>query len=314
MSMNNIVICLLCLLIIPKIVSAEGNLALACKDFRADINETAEPTPQIPPTPFDTGLLWRVETPEGKTNYLFGTIHSQNPEVSAVPPLVRGAILQSKRLIMETVPNQAANNTFMQLMNFKDGRQLNQLLEKDFFDELTRQIQSYGLEKEQVKFIKPWAAFSIIGRPKPINAPTLESNLYQIARKSRLDIQSLESMEEILSALDNLSIEDQLIILKDTVCNHQQILKDTEELIKLYLNSDLAGITAFNQQTHYDEGVFDRFMQSILYDRNNRMLKRIEKTFKEGNTFVAIGASHLAGEKGLLMGLSEKLYKIHAIY
>ena len=121
-------------------------------------------------------------------------------------------------------------------------------------------------------------------------------------------------MEEILAALDSLLIEDQLIILKDTICNHAKIMRETITLVELYVNRDLAGILAFNNQPHHDEAVFERFMQNILYDRNIKMLERIEIAFKRGNVFVAVGASHLIDEKGLLQNLSKKGYRVTPIY
>lgn len=314
MSMNNIAICLLCLLIIPKIVIADSDLDAVCKDFRADIESTASSNSPNQTPVYDKGLLWKIETSEGKTNYLFGTIHSQDSRVSVVSPLVRGALMQSKVLIMETIPDQTANQAFLEKMNFNDGQQLDQLLEAETFNALAKQIQNYGVDNIQVKRIKPWAAFSIIGRPEPIRAPTLESNLLQIAHQNKLELKSLETMEEILNALDSLSTADQLIILKDTICNHEKIIKDTENLIQLYINGDLAGMVAFNQQAHYDEAVFKRFMQRILYDRNSRMLNRIEKEFTAGNVFVAVGASHLIEDKGLLNQLRIKGYTLTPVY
>ena len=80
------------------------------------------------------------------------------------------------------------------------------------------------------------------------------------------------------------------------------------------MNRDLAGLVAFNKQAHHDEAVFDRFMQRILYDRNIRMLERVEMAFNRGNAFVAVGASHLADEKGLLQNLSKKGYRVTPVY
>jgi uncharacterized protein len=303
-----------CLLIIPTFTYAEPNLPVVCKDFRSFPEKTDENTAQNQTTPYKKGLLWKIENPEGKINYLFGTMHSQDYAVSKFPPEVRLALVKSKTLIMETIPNDEANQTFINMMYFKDGRQLDHMLEADFFDELKNWIKDYGVEPEQLKYLKPWAAFSLVGRPKPVRAPTLEGNLLRFAQQHRLKIKSLQSMQEILLALDGLVIEDQLIILKDTICNHDKIILETKTLVTLYVNRDLAGMVAFNKQTHYDEAVFERFMQRILYDRNIKMLERIEKAFVIGNAFVAVGASHLADEKGLLNELSKKSYSITPIY
>lgn len=314
MSMNNIAISLLCLLIIPLSSQASDTLSEACADFRVVLDDPNTNAAANNTGPFDKGMLWKIETPSGKTNYLFGTMHSQNVEVSAITPLVRGALMQSQTLVMETVPNQAANDSFIKMMQFHEGQRLEQLLNQTLFETLTKQIKAYGVPEEQVAHIKPWAAFSLIGRPIPTKAPTLEGNLYQLAIQNKLAVYSLETMTEILSALDNLSMDDQITILTDTICNHEQIIKSTENLIELYLNSDLAGIVAYNKQPHYDEGVFTRYMQNILYDRNIRMLERIEGYFSTGDSFVAVGASHLANDRGLLNQLSIKGYTITSIY
>jgi len=317
MRMNNIEIFLFCLLIIPISSLAENDLSGACKDFTKNIEKSRTNntnTAQNQSIPYKTGLLWKTETPDGKINYLFGTMHSQDYAVSKYPSQVRLALVKSKTFLMETIPNEEANQAFINNMYFKDSQQLDNLLDQPLFEELMIRIEGYGVEQEQVKYLKPWAAFSLIGRPKPVRAPTLESNLLQTALQSKLEVKSLETMDEILSALDGLAIEDQIIILKDTICNHDQIIRDAKILVDLYVSRDLAGMVAFNKQPHYDEAVFDRFMQRILYDRNIRMLERIENAFTTGDVFVAVGASHLADEKGLLNVLSNKGYILTPIY
>lgn len=319
MFLNHIVIsviCLLCLLIIPALAQAEnlvsGDLQEMCKDFRTNLKENKPDKSRD--IPFKKGVLWQIETPDGKTNYLFGTMHSQDYAVSKYPPQVRLALVRSKVLLMETIPNEEANQSFINNMYFNEGEKLYELLESPFYEELIVRIKDYGVEQEQVENLKPWAAFSLIGRPRPVRAPTLEYNIMKTAQQFQLKIKSLETMDEILSALDDLTMEDQLVILKDTICNHDKIIRETKKLVDLYVSRDLQGIVDFNKQPHYDEFVFERFMENILYKRNIKMLDRIEKAFEAGNVFVAVGASHLADEKGLLNELSKKSYKITAIY
>ncbi len=312
--MNNIAIYLFCLLIMSSLSYAEYSLSEACSDFRSVIEDSEQDVRQNHTGHFKSGLLWKIENPAGKINYLFGTMHSQDIAISAIPAQVRKALLESKLLLMETIPDQSANQTFLKMMTFKGDQQLDYLLENAIFNELNIQIQDYGVSQEQVKFMKPWAVFSLIGRPIPIRAPTLEDNLLQLALQHQLGVKSLETMSEILTALDGLAMDDQLIILKDTVCNHKQIIRDTQNLMDIYLARDLEGLVAYNNQAHYDEDVFERFMQRILYDRNSRMLNRIEKEFSGGNVFVAVGASHLTEEKGLLNQLQIKGYRLIPVY
>ena len=138
--------------------------------------------------------------------------------------------------------------------------------------------------------------------------------LIETARSLNKTIISLENMKELIEPMEKLSLDDQVIILNDTVCNHGQIIQDRWELLQLYLARDLAGIMAFSNQPHFDEDIFDRYIQGILYDRNERMLERISPYLDNGSAFIAVGALHLAGEKGLLHLLKNKNYKITRIY
>jgi len=263
---------------------------------------------------FSSGLLWKIETPTGRSNYLFGTIHSQDRIVAQFPPHVRLALAQSQPFIIESVLTEKSNKVFFDSIFFKDGELLSDMISPPVYHYLQEVLPDYGVPVEKIPNLKPWAAFTLMGRPKPVNAKTLDMVLLDTARSFNKTIISLENMKELIEPMQNLSADDQIIILNDTVCNHGQIIKDSWELVQLYLARDLAGMMAFNNQAHFDEDVFDRYIQGILYDRNERMLKRIIPYLNDGSAFIAVGALHLAGEKGLLNTLKKKNYMITMVY
>ena len=268
---------------------------------------------------FSTGLLWKIGTDTGKSNYLFGTMHSQDRAVTQFPPGVRLALAQSHFLIIESIINDESNKIFLDSIFFpekeeQDKQKLSDLIEAPIYQYLEETLPDYGVPLEKLPRLKPWAAFTLMGRPKPVDAATLDMALIQTARSLNKSIISLETMEELLEPMENLSINDQIIILNDTVCNHKQIIRDSWELVQLYLARDLAGMMAFSDQPHFDEDVFNRYIQGILYKRNARMLERIIPYLNDGSAFIAVGALHLAGENGLLRVLKNKNYHITRIY
>jgi uncharacterized protein YbaP (TraB family) len=56
------------------------------------------------------------------------------------------------------------------------------------------------------------------------------------------------------------------------------------------------------------------FDQRLLYDRNARMLERMQLQLKTGAAFIAVGALHLYGEKGLLNLLERDGYRLTRVY
>ncbi|MEE8321013.1 MAG: TraB/GumN family protein [Gammaproteobacteria bacterium] len=313
-AINNIYILLYCLVFITSSSLADNVDTDLCSEY-SQINEN----PDIPPAPSDnipywTGLLWKIENTSVGINYLFGTMHSQDRLINRLPPPVRLALAQSRILVMEVVPDQEANRIFLDSIFFRGQEQLKDLLDASVYSRLQNQITDYGISREDVSRIKPWAAFTLIGRPKPVRAATLDEALMQTADSLNKAIYGLETMHELVGSLDSISMEDQIEILNDTVCNHARIVSDTWQLVQLYMERDLAGIERFNKQPHHDEAVFDRFMQRILYDRNLHMLERMDSYLSNGKAFIAVGATHLSGEEGILNGLKKKGYRISVVY
>ena len=296
----------------PLCAEVQPHPVSACHAFLPEPGEEAS-TIEKYDGPYQQGLLWKAEK-DGKTNYVLGTIHSQDYAVTGFSPPVRLALVKTQTLLMETIPTEAANQTFFDSMYFTDNTELPPLLGEELFAEFSRIALDYGLEQGKLNKIKPWAAFSLIGRPRPVRAPSQEMNLLQLARQTVSNIRSLETMEEIIASLESLSLSDQVTILKDTICNHANIIRDAKQLVDLYVARDLAGIIEFNNQPHQDEELFERFMQAILYDRNDKVMAMIEAAFNRGNAMVAIGASHLADENGLLYQLQERGYTLTSVY
>ncbi len=286
-----------------------------CQDYTLT-ESPVDPAPRSRESiPYGQGLLWKIEGDNGQSpSYLFGTMHSQDRKVTSLPPQVRLALVQSKRLVMEVLLEPEAFATFNEAVYDPAQPDLNTLLDPEIYHRLSEIIPEYGIPPEKLAKLKPWAAFSIIGRPRPVQADTQENVLMQIAMTANKPMTGIETMQELTSVLDKIGLADQIIILNDTVCNHKEIIRKTRDLVDMYVNRDLAGIVLFNEEPHYDEAVFQRFMQGVLYGRNQRMLDRIEPHLQEGGAFIAIGASHLPDEKGLLKMLEQKGYKISLVY
>ena len=297
----------------PQSVLSSNDAIGICRDYISPVTDNSK-NPQSGAIPFGTGLLWKIESPDSSVSHIFGTMHSQDRLITSLHPVVRLTLAKSRSLVMEIIPDQQANEDFNNAIYFTDGTELKNILDEDIFNQFSRIAPDYGIPAGDVVRVKPWAAFSIIGRPKPVRAMTQEMVLMQIAEDTNKPVNSLETMGELVATLDSISMQDQIEILNDTVCNHSEIIRDTRELVELYIAGDLAGIVRFNNQPHHDEAVHGRFMQTMLYERNIKIIERIENYLKEGNNFIAIGAMHLPDKTGLLNLLQERGYVITSVF
>jgi len=284
-----------------------SQLSQACKPYVSEATDGI-PEPDYP-VPFGQGVFWRIEK-DGKTNYILGTMHSQDRRVTTLSPQQRLRLARSQRLLIEVVPGAEANRTYRDAMYEQDGRSLHEDLPPALYDRLATIARQYGLPGDKLNQLEPWAAFSQIGRPKPVNGPTQDGVIHNTAVGMGLEVIGLESMAELVDTLASLPYEDQITILKDTICNHARIVRESKTLLDLYLAGDLAGMVAFNNQPHYDEAIFERFMDTVLTQRNKRMFERIQPYLEKGGSFIALGALHLPDEDGLLTMMAEAGYKL----
>lgn len=264
---------------------------------------------------FSKGLLWEVKRPGSEPDYLFGTIHLEDPQVTKLPGIVEKSLLASEHYGMEVEMHPLAMATYTERSRLSDEKSLDQLISKQEYCRLTKLVSDhYGLDETVLRQLKPWAVFTFLSRPLPKGGKILDLVLAELAEKANLDTSGLETMDELLDELDSLSIEDQLEILQDTVENFYKLEQQLVELKEKYLQQDLAGMMDVSMSGHNNELLFERLMNRLLYRRNARMLDRIEPLLQQGKVFIAVGALHLPGERGLLCGLVSRGYQIKRMY
>ncbi|MDH3638099.1 MAG: TraB/GumN family protein [Gammaproteobacteria bacterium] len=277
---------------------------------------TAEPIPA--PTiavKHSTGLLWRVDNPGIPSSYLFGTIHLEDRRVLELPPAVEQAFVEADRLAVEIDLQPQAMAQLSEAMAFTSGGTLEEVITGPLYQRLADLVDShYGLSHELLATLKPWAVFTVLSRPRPQTGKVLDQILQDRARALDKPVYGLESAAELVEVLDGMPMADQVAILKDTVCNYDEIIGQIDALTRNYLDRDLQGMVALNNQSHDDEALFDRLMERVLYQRNARILDRLETHLQAGNAFIAVGALHLPGDRGLLSGLERRGYRVVAEY
>ena len=301
------------LLVLPfQPVSGNGEDAGACDKYIS--NDRIDNTKSSEDIPYNRGLLWRIESKNGNFIHLFGTMHSQDKLVTAIPPKVRLSLVKSRLFVMEVLLDEDANRFFSEAIFNDEPGFLEQKLDPYIYSRLEEIVPDYGISKVMLPRLKAWAAFSLVGRPRPVQAPTQDMVLMQIALSANIGIDSLETMQDLVGVLESIPESDQVTIVNDTVCNHKEILHDSRELIDLYLERDLGGIVLFNRKPQHDDGVFDRFINLMVYERNRKMVEKIENYINMGNVFIAVGASHLPDEAGILNLLAGKGYVITPVF
>jgi len=264
-------------------------------------------------TGFDKGILWKITSPSQRNSYLFGTIHDADPRIINLPQKILRTIYKCKSMSLELLPDEQLQQKTLLAMLYTDGRTLKQVVGERLYRRSIQALADKGMPEQFVASMKPWAVMTLLSLPKSGSGEFLDKQLYKISRQRGMKSYALETFEEQISVFDKLSRREQIRMLKQTLDELDTLPQQLEKLKQAWLQRDLNLIEALSKQQQGK--TFDQaFMENILDKRNLVMVERMQPRLKEGRAFIAVGALHLPGEKGLLHLLTLQGYKVEAIY
>lgn len=287
-----------------------GVSAAATAAAKSSVSAVAEPASR-----YTKGLLWKIESPGATASYLFGTIHSDDARVIALPEPVTRTLDSSNRFVMEAILDGEALVRMAEVMFYNDGRTLEQVVGKKLYADSMKALSARGMPTVGIEKQKPWAVMMTLSMPPPKTGEFLDLVLQSRATEQNKPVSGLETVAEQLAVFDGMPLPDQVALLADTVNTQVDLEKEFEALHKAYLARDLGAITAIMEKNKPgDERLYNEVMDRLLVKRNLRMVERMAPMLKQGGAFIAVGAAHLPGETGLLYRLEKAGYRVTVIY
>lgn len=259
----------------------------------------------------DQGLLWQVESAEGKVSYLLGTIHADDSRVTEFPPSLLEAFAQTDVFMMETLPPR---NPSVFLM--KQGTVAEYLTEKEF-DQVRELADFHSMHIEAAMKMKPWLLAVIFDLPKPKSLYSMDELLMAKAQDQNKMVLGLEATQAHFSVLDSITLDEQLSMLRAVLKRSaKDKVRDYEALLKTYISEDLEKIANLDDTitgSMLPKALWEKMRVKLIDERNEGMAKGMLAQAKEHRVFAAVGASHLAGETGILNRLRQAGFKLTPI-
>jgi len=251
----------------------------------------------------EQGLFWKVESPTGKINYLFGTMHTDDNRVTNFSPAVDNALQSVDAFMMETL---APNNPGIFMM--PDGDLKNMLNEAEL-DKVYALAEFHVMHRNTATHMKPWLLAVIFDSPKPLTPFAQDNLLMTKSEDLGKEVIGLEDTQEHFGIMDSFSRDEQLTMLR-AVLNRssEQKERDFESLMAAYLAGDSNKVAALDEKitgSMLPSALWGKMRAKLLDERNVLMAQRIVEEVNDKSVFVAVGASHLAGKGGLIARLKE---------
>lgn len=267
-------------------------------------------------TDISHGLLWEISKPGQQPSWLFGTIHSEDPDVVKLPAAVSQAFDASHSVVLEVLMDADAMKYSSTAMLMLDGRTLADIIGTPLYTKVAAVIAARGIPELVLNRMKPWAAAVTLSTPALETGDVLDRVLYQDAIKQDKAVYGLETMQEQLDLFDSMPEADQIVLLTEAIDNLEALDAMQADLLAAYKQRDLDRLLAINEASMQtgDQRLADDFQRRLVDDRNQHMAERMQPYLQQGKAFVAVGALHLPGKTGLLERLQQQGYTVTRVY
>ena len=256
-------------------------------------------------------IFWQITDLEGKKHYLFGTIHTDDNRVSNFKPIVEEKLKEIDIFVMEA--DEIIDRSILQV----DPKVYDGYLSDEELEKINLLADFHTMPREYILLMKPWILAVIFDSPRPIT-PFNQDNLLKSKAEDFMKItQGLETPREHFNALDKFTIDEQMSLLKAVL---KKDLKQKEAgyelLVSAYLTFNTEKILNTDTQitkSLVSKSTWEKMEYYFLTRRNKFFGERVKELIKGNRIFIAVGASHLGGETGLLNQFKEAGFKLKPI-
>lgn len=258
----------------------------------------------------ENGIFWKAEKTGEKTIYLFGTMHTDDNRVTNFAPIVPETLKNIDAFMMETL---APTDPRVLMM----PESIEKSLSAAELEKVNQLIEFHTMHKDAAMYMKPWLLAVVFDSPKPLTPFAQDNLLMRAAEDMGKEIIGIEDTQEHFGVMDYFSRDEQLTMLRAVLKRSQaEKEKDFEKLLGVYLQGDAQKVAQTNEAITggmLPKEIWARMKQKLLIERNKVMAERVLDEAKAKNVFVAVGASHLAGDNGLLASLKNAGYRLTVI-
>ncbi len=259
-----------------------------------------------------SSLLWEVTGKKVKSpSYIFGTMHLIPNEDFLFPETLQDKVRASEILVME-IGGLNEQMKAMQLMMLDSGSMFDYFTEEQLDSIFIYIKESLGFEEEQMRLafgkMKPFVLLQLFTKDAfGENPQSYEMSLELLAKENEIRVLGLETIEEQMGFIDNLSPEDQVNMIMEALRSGGDGGSEMRKLIDVYLSQD---INKIHNYTISSEMSSPEFEEDFLNNRNKNWIEPIKSIIKKNKSFIAVGAAHLGGPNGVIELLKAEGYTL----
>ena len=236
-------------------------------------------------------------------SYLFGTMHVRDRRAFQGLDAVYEKISVCDGFAAEFHLEQAGQGFNTELMQLPDDQRLSECFPAKKYKKYRNiLLKTAGLDIAQFERSLPFVVVNLateyfLSHDMP---ESLDAHLWGFAKEQEKTLHGIETLQEQLAVLQKISLETQLKMLSGMCKSITRFRQYLLHLTDLYEAGEVRQL--YKMVKKNTKGM----RQLMLYRRNEVMAERIVALVREQSVFLAIGAAHLGGGKGVLRGLKQQ--------
>ncbi|MEP7163642.1 MAG: TraB/GumN family protein [Ferruginibacter sp.] len=272
----------------------------------------AQPAEKIPTNKDDNTLLWEISGNRlSRPSYLFGTFHLMCKEDIRFSSGLKAAIKDAGEVYFEMDLDDPSNTLgALFFMNMKDSKALKDLYTEAEYTRLKTFFEdSLGMQLTLFQRIKPNFLEAFL-YPKMMPCKTMsgvEEELMKIAKEQKKEIRGFETIQFQAAVFDSIPYTSQAKDLLKTIDSMDMYKKYFDTMLNVYKTQQLSEMENMFSKSEFG---MEENQDLLLDNRNKNWVEMLNKILPEKNIFIAVGAGHLVGEKGLISLLRKAGYTL----
>lgn len=265
------------------------------------------------PARFERGLLWRVARKDVPASHVYGTLHGPHARLAELPARAQLAFDRAHSVMLEFVPDGYGRERFIEAAMLGAHQTLEQLIGAPDFERALEALAPLGLSRDLANRMKPWSVLVNLQAARHARQTAPDERLRELARARGVPLYQIENVDEQVFTFDEFPMDSQVALLKHSLSHGAELATLAEQTVEAYLAEDLTRMWRLREQfnaRHPEIAAHQAVMtKRMVHDRSVVMAFRMQRELRRGAAFVALGAVHLYGAKGVLALLEGDGYR-----
>jgi uncharacterized protein YbaP (TraB family) len=228
------------------------------------------------------------------------------------------AIERSDRVYFEVdMDNLLEMVTAFKDFKMKNDTTLADLLSKEDYKKVKEYMERKSglLPFSKLETYKPMLASSLLMESGSgcDQSVAMEQLILEEAKKNRKRIEGLETMSFQASIFDSIPYKlqaEQLLKYVNDTSSKSAADKEFEEMVDAYKAQDIEKLGEYVKD---EDGGLSNYEDILIYNRNRNWVQKLKTLMPEKSLTIAVGAGHLAGEKGVIKLLRKEGYTVRPV-